>query len=287
MGMFMIPNPLAIAQVENMISNILLLHSSTLERFDLYTRGDWHFTSENICRWVHCVASKNVQDLSLHHLGPLHRREILPPSVFLCNRLSSLTLFDYMITNIPTGFRGFKHLTDCFFRNVKFRDESLALFLSHCPLLQTLHLESCVVPQNITISAPHIEHLSVESPGNPNPVEILTINCPKLRHLWLYRITRDLRVNGLLFKELSLAVTNLYMDSDGPLEMSLDHGRNNLWAETTGTFKLLTNLFARNDNIDISPTTELGIPHLERMSIYGMICLVRIRFLNCIGLFLC
>ena len=291
MGMFMIPNPLAIAQVENMISNILLLHSSTLERFDLYTRGDWHFTSENICRWVHRVASKNVQDLSLRHLGPLHRREILPPSVFLCNRLSSLTLFDYIITNIPTGFGGFKHLTDCFFRNVKFRDESLALFLSHCPLLQELRLKSCIVPKNSTISSPHIEALTLHIPID---LEILSVNCPKLRKFICISNTNDLSLNGLLFKDVSCDFMELDMDSDGTvIEMSLKpnlHGTNTFSAERcaqiTEKFKFLRSLEIDNlrweDKMDI-PTTKLlqGLPRLERLYISGVIDLVRI-FLFCI-----
>ena len=68
-----IPNPPAIAQVENIISNILLLYSSShLETLDLYATEDWNFTSQNICKWVHGLASKNVKNLSspLFNLRP-------------------------------------------------------------------------------------------------------------------------------------------------------------------------------------------------------------------------
>ena len=102
------PNRLAIEQVENIISNILLSHSSDLKTFDLYTLNAWNFTSENIYKWVQCAASKNVEHLSVRHFPAfraLHQRDFLPPSVFLCKRLSSLTLFHYIITQIPTGFR--------------------------------------------------------------------------------------------------------------------------------------------------------------------------------------
>ena len=143
-----IPNPPAIAKVENIITNILLLHSSDLETLDIYATDDWNFTSQNICKWVHCAASKNVKVLSLRHLSASHLdslseydfkpdtdpnnpRKILPSSIFLCNRLISLTLFDCIVLEIPNGFGGFNHLTYCFFGNVEFRDDSLALFLSH------------------------------------------------------------------------------------------------------------------------------------------------------------
>ena len=64
-----LPNPAAIAQVENIISNILFLHSSNLETFDLYNTNDWNFTPQNICKWVHCVASMNVKALSLRYFS--------------------------------------------------------------------------------------------------------------------------------------------------------------------------------------------------------------------------
>ena len=109
---------------------------------------------------------------------PNHPREILPPNLFLCNRLCRLTLFDYIVSEIPTGFGGFKNLTHCCFGNVESRDDSLALFLSQCPFLLVLRLESCVVPETITtISGPHIEVLFLRT---TNSVEILTVNYPKL-----------------------------------------------------------------------------------------------------------
>ena len=94
---------------------------------------------------MHCVASKNVEKISIFYL---HLREIVPPSVFLFNRLRSLTLFEKIVLEIPTRFGGFNHLTHCFFRNVEFRDDTLSLFVSHCPLLKELELVS---PLNIII----------------------------------------------------------------------------------------------------------------------------------------
>ena len=290
-----IPNPPAIAQVENIISNILLLHSSHLETLDLYATDDWNFTSRNICKWVHCVASKNIKNLYLRHFSasdpypdkpepdPNHPREILPPSLFLCNRLCRLTLFDCIVSEIPTGFGGFKNLTRCCFGNVEFRDDTLALFLSQCPFLRVLQLESCVVPENITtISGPYIEVLFLRT---TNSVETLTVNCPKLIRFDIFINTNDLRVNGILFKELSSDITELFMNTDGTLNDMVMVATNNLWAEKcakiTETFKFLKYLNIDNhtteEKMDI-PTTKLlqGLPNLKSLYIDGGIRLVRI-----------
>jgi len=110
-----------------------------------------------------------------------------------------------------------------------------------------------------------------------------------LRELRLFRYRKDLRVNGLLFQELSSEVRELYMDRDGTvIEMTLNvnvHGTNNLWAERraviTGTFKLLKYLNIYNfrflKRLSNIPTTNLlqGLPHLEGLLIPGEIDLVR------------
>ena len=91
-GQFL-PNPTAIAQVENIISNIIFLHSSDLETFNIYNTKDWNFTPQNISKWVHYVVSKNVKFLSLHYFldssnyytDSDNPRGILPPSLFLCD----------------------------------------------------------------------------------------------------------------------------------------------------------------------------------------------------------
>ena len=83
------------------------------------------------------------------------------------------------------------------------------------------------------------------------------------------------------------------MDRDGNvIHMTLQprDGRNNLWAERcaqiTETFKFLKDLDIGEwpwKDTDI-PTINLlqGLPHLESLSIYGTISLVRIFILNSI-----
>ena len=240
---------------------------------------------------VKALSLRYFSDSSIYYADPDNPREILPPSLFLCDRISSLTLYDCIVSEIPTGVGGFNNLTQCCLGNVEFEDDTLALFLSQCPLLQRLRLESCDVPQKITISAPHIEDLFIDIVYG---LEILTINCPKLRELSLISYTKDLRVNGLLFQELSSEINELYMDRDGTvIEISLHmnlHGANNLSAARrcaviTGTFKLLKRLsihyFRFLNRLSTIPTTNLlqGLPHLERLFIPGEIDLVRFFYL--------
>ena len=75
-----------------------------------------------------------------------------------------------------------------------------------------------------------------------------------LRELRLFSYRKDLRVNGLLFQELSSEVRELYLDTNGiviemPFHVNL-HGTNNLWAEKRvvimRTFKLLKCLIIYN-----------------------------------------
>ena len=98
-------------------------------------------------------------------------------------------------------------------------------------------------------------------------------------------------MNGILFKELSSDITELFMDGDGTVtEMALQpiDATNNLWAEKcaeiTGAFKFLESLDiynpSREHKMDIPATMLLqGLPLLERLIIHGAIHLVRNFFI--------
>ena len=145
------------------------------------------------------------------------------------------------------------------------------------------------MPENITaICSPRIEKLLLQI---TNEVDNLTVNCLKLRQLHYFSITNNLRVNGILFKELSSNITELFMDPDGTvvdMELQPTDGTNNLWAEKcaeiTETFKFLEYLYidhsTMEEKMDI-PTTKLlqGLPRLQRLYISGVIDLVRIFFI--------
>eukprot|EP00253_Pinus_taeda_P015066 PITA_15066 len=218
------PDPLSITKMENVISDILLSHSTDLETFHLYTYSTsfpLRFSSENVWKWIQLVASKNIQHLSLHNF-PTNR--ILPPSVFCCKTLTRLEISNYKIFNIPPKFGGFQHLITCVLEGVIFNDGSLDRLISLCPQLENLSILDYFGPWTINISASKIKTLCFSAYKRRAK---LYINCPSLICLelpcakhsfpeWPPHI-KDLRVNGLLFQELSSAVLRLEMQGGANL----------------------------------------------------------------------
>ncbi|GLJ07196.1 hypothetical protein SUGI_0061280 [Cryptomeria japonica] len=145
-------NSLLVSRLENIISNILLLHSHNLEAFHLHNNGFDHnqrrFSRENVCKWVRHASRCNIQHLTLsdHHVPALFceccraLKETPPPALFSCSRLVTLYLYDYSLTSIPDNFDGFPCLITCRLKNVRLTDESLVSFISLCPLLQKLEI---------------------------------------------------------------------------------------------------------------------------------------------------
>jgi len=292
-----IPNTLSIARAEKIVANILLLHSCDLEAFELCNFPGRSFSCESIWKWLRYVASKNVKHLALRHAP---RRETLPPTLFSCHRLATLKLSNYIVSSIPPNFGGFNHLITCSFQRVKFRDDYFSRFISNCPLLQNLDLYDYHGPREIIISAPNLTSLIL---WIYNPLEILTINCPKLESLKIKEIcVKDLRVNGMLFEELSYAVWGLELQcQSNEIELWLDSSKehaHNFWEERfqeiMGTF-ILKRLSVQNSRslevekeINISiPNLLQTLPHLQSLLINGTFLLVRFSLImilcvNCI-----
>lgn len=271
------PDPLSIAAVENIISKILLLRSSDLEAFYLSndishsalirTGSQWRFTRDSVYKWVRYAAWRNVQHLTL---SDSPEREIPAPALFSCTRLNTLTLCNYILSDLPNHFPGFNQLTTCTFEYLELTDHSLALFISRCPLLQNLTLFKCIGLQQPAISAPNIADLKVTE-----GVEVLIINCPKLSTLQVDMI-RDLRVNGILFHEISCSIWELDMQ-DGSnligLKMESCDVSAERFTEIMGSFKSLKELVIfvgpflkseKDKDICLLNVFE-RLPHLERL----------------------
>ncbi|GLJ07200.1 hypothetical protein SUGI_0061410 [Cryptomeria japonica] len=206
-------NPLFMSRVENIISNILLLHSRNLEGFHLHNNNTRvNFNRENVCKWVGYASRCNVQHLTLydHTTFPSALIEIPPTALFSCSRLITLYLAKYDLTNFPIDFVGFPHLLTCHLRYVQLTDGSLVSFISLCPRLQKLEIRGDSGLGNAVIFSSTLEHLSMER------VKSLSVNCPNLRTVageWI----EDLSVNGVRLYELSYAIFHLEMDSGGTL----------------------------------------------------------------------
>eukprot|EP00253_Pinus_taeda_P014059 PITA_14059 len=299
------PTPLSIATVEIIISNFLLSHSSDLQGLYLFPGSlqpwfpnGWKFTCQSVWKWVECAARKNVQHLALCH--SYRERVILLPALFSCTNLRTLRLCNYIVSNIPQNFCGFNHLIACDLFNMEFRNDSFTRFISHCPLLEKLQISKCSGLQNLIISAPNITVIRICNRfRNFNaPVELLTIRCPKLRCLEVLISKdfpmKDLRVNGLLFQELSFAVQRLDMqfgsDMVGVSLLSTGGKEHNLSAERfleiIGSFKSLKMLSVtwftsrhfvarrtfERQNLLQNPLLNLlqTLPHLQRLALSGL-----------------
>jgi hypothetical protein len=113
-----------------------------------------------------------------------------------------------------------------------------------------------------------------------NGVEVLTVNCPKLNTLNAYLI-KDLRVNGILFNEISYTIWELNMQGGSNLiglkmESNSDETYNfsaERFLEIVGSFKLLRvlvifvgPLLKSEKEMDIPLLNVFErLPHLERL----------------------
>ena len=103
-------NPLVISEVEDIIYNMLLQHSGDLEGFHVEIHRT-HFSPENLDKWVEYVSHQNVQNLYFSdHTTNLRYVEEDIPHVFPYLRLVTLRLTNYILTNLPIDFVGFRYL---------------------------------------------------------------------------------------------------------------------------------------------------------------------------------
>ncbi|XP_059074771.1 FBD-associated F-box protein At5g38590 isoform X1 [Cryptomeria japonica] len=224
-------NPPLVSSAENIISNILLLHSHNLEALHLHNTGFDHnqrrFSRESVCKWVEFASLCNIQHLTLfdHYVpGPYNERvderhralkETPPPALFSCSRLVALSLHDYILTSVPINFVGFPRLITCRLQGVQLTEESLISFISLCPLLQKLEIIIDDWLGNVVIFSSTIEHLLMQR------VKSLSVNCPKLK-IMSGMMLEDLSVNGVRLYELSSAFWHLEMDCGSTLrELSM------------------------------------------------------------------
>ncbi|GLJ07203.1 hypothetical protein SUGI_0061500 [Cryptomeria japonica] len=221
-------DPLVVPSVENIISNILLLHSHNLEAFHLHNTGfdrnqQQYFSRQNVCKWIRYASWCNVKHLTLFDQYVTFAAEIdsalteTPPSaLFACTHLETLRLCNYDLTSFPIDFVGFPHLVTCHLRNVKLTDESLVSLISLCSLLQKIEIIGDAELGNVEIFSSTIEHLDIRI------IKSLSVNCPKLKILGGH-VIEDLSVNGVRFYELSYAIFHLEMHCGGTLrELNMD-----------------------------------------------------------------
>eukprot|EP00253_Pinus_taeda_P007369 PITA_07369 len=243
------PTTYDLSTVENRIFDVLRFHSSDLKSFTLTTDihsmwgprlsmwipeifivNAWQFTQQSVSEWMRWVAQKNVEHLSLEYC---YLQETPPSSLFLCSRLTNLTLDNCILTTFPTDFAGFNHLTECSFTVCEMTDDILARFLLHCPLLRKLNLSRCSGLNRPVILSHSLTDLVVSVFWDGG----LTVNCPKLQTLKAVTYGEDLTVNGMGFYELSSKIHRFEMERGNNLI--------ELWLSSVGDagYKLSVNRF--------------------------------------------
>ncbi|CAH2069739.1 unnamed protein product [Thlaspi arvense] len=140
-----------------------LNHAPLLESFHLRLQRD--FSPQDYEEWVNLAVPRSVRDLELRrdrsYLSPLP----LPTSLYTHETLAVLLLRQALIEDIPSTacFRCLKTLSliDVIFSS----DETVARFLSCCPVLETLdvHRWVCVEVKTFAISVPSLKRLKISS----------------------------------------------------------------------------------------------------------------------------
>jgi hypothetical protein len=132
-------------------------------------------------------------------------------------------------------------------------------------------------------------------------LEVLTVDCPEIKSIRVSKIN-DLRVNGVLFHELSFAVNKLEMHRGRNvigLELDSSFGREDYifspqrFVEIVGSFKTLKKLkthissWLERENEMAVPLISLlqRLPHLEILITTGLSLLVRNSLIDLLSLF--
>ncbi|GLJ41720.1 hypothetical protein SUGI_0863450 [Cryptomeria japonica] len=169
--------------VENLINNILSLHSAPLEslRFDLSFQegqnrlGEKVLNKVSIERCINLAAVKGVKKVALHCRVMWGRH--LPPSLFACELLRVLEIEGFWFTAIPREFKGFMFLKACSFWEVAdLTDERLQQLIAVCPLLEKLVIKRCASLFNLSICAPNLIYLNLGT----SSIENVIADCPQL-----------------------------------------------------------------------------------------------------------
>ncbi|GLJ19269.1 hypothetical protein SUGI_0346610 [Cryptomeria japonica] len=166
----------SVSQIENRIDRILKLHSGQLEVLEV-NNARLCCTSQKISDWIHQVACKGLQEIKMEG-KVLEISEIVPTAIFLCQSLRSVTLRNFVLTNLPDGFGGFTELKALNLYKVQLNDKIIELMLQLCPGLEVLNLHICNGFERLKICSQNLVALSISS-----EIKAITANCPRLLSL--------------------------------------------------------------------------------------------------------
>ncbi|GLJ19541.1 hypothetical protein SUGI_0352900 [Cryptomeria japonica] len=128
--------------------------------------------------WIHGAALKGVREIQIEEKNPEISAVQVPAAIFSCQSLRSLTLKNFLLTNLPDSFGGFASLTILDLYKVELNDKIIELMLQVCPGLELLILNNCNGLERLKICSKSLNALSISS-----KIKAITANCPLLTSL--------------------------------------------------------------------------------------------------------
>lgn len=138
------------------VDHVLLLHNGLIHKFKLS-----HRDLQGVCdidRWILFLSRGSVKEFILEIWKG--QRYKLPSSLYLCDRLSHLELFNCLLKP-PLGFNGFKILTSLDLQHITMDQDVFEDLIHRCPLLERLTLMNFEGFANLKIHAPKLTFFDI------------------------------------------------------------------------------------------------------------------------------
>ncbi|CAH1454377.1 unnamed protein product [Lactuca virosa] len=138
------------------VDHVLLLHNGLIHKFKLS-----HRDLQGVCdidRWILFLSRGSVKEFILEIWKG--QRYKLPSSLYLCDKLSHLELFNCLLKP-PLGFNGFKILTSLDLQHITMDQDVFEDLIHWCPLLERLTLMNFEGFANLKIHAPKLTFFDI------------------------------------------------------------------------------------------------------------------------------
>lgn len=165
------------------VDGIFERHSGSLEVFEFSNYRSF-CTNDKICEWIHRAALKDVREIRIEGSASCNSRVEVPTSIFLCNRLRSLALKRFLLTNIPDCFGGFTGLAALNLYNVELNDKTIELMLQLCPVLEIFLIDDCHGLKRLKICSDSLISFNLSDSWT----KAITVSCPRLVSLILIKM---------------------------------------------------------------------------------------------------
>ncbi|XP_019088662.1 PREDICTED: F-box/FBD/LRR-repeat protein At5g56420-like isoform X2 [Camelina sativa] len=196
------------------VSGTLLLHkAAVLESFHLNIASEC--SGSEVGLWVRIALDRFVRDLKISFYND-HGPVRLPSRLFRCETIETLELCRVIALDVPCRF-SFRSLKKLRLLSVRYSDEeSFSRFISNCPVLEDLVVETCEEDNVVTftVNVASLQSLSISHTLRdiPNSDEVFVIHSHGLKQLKVVDYFGELNLIGNMLKlvEANLQYECLY-----------------------------------------------------------------------------